>query len=167
MEDFIESQGIPLLAHLLRRLSDEYVTATVTFYPQVGVTAPSRTASTLQLLQQQGPKSVTEIGSILRQSHPLVITWVRQLERLGFVSTRTDPQDRRRNVVQLTDNGMAEAKRMKNALIMLGKAYEELMIDADADVFGALWRLEHAGRKTPFITRLVKQAAKRKGKAPL
>ena len=33
----------------------------------------------------RGPLGLTEVAAILRQSHPLVLTWVRQLKELGFV----------------------------------------------------------------------------------
>ncbi len=75
-EDFIRRQGPAYLAHLLRRLSDELVRGADAWYPEVGVTVPPRTTSTLLALDEHGPLGVTEISTLLRQSHPLVINWI-------------------------------------------------------------------------------------------
>src|SRR5690242_12562275 len=62
--DFIRRQGPAFLAHLLRRLSDELVRGADDWYPQVGVAAPPRTASTLLALDERGPLGVTEISAL-------------------------------------------------------------------------------------------------------
>ncbi|MBC7985811.1 MAG: MarR family transcriptional regulator [Sphingomonadaceae bacterium] len=111
------------------------------FYARLGIVAPARTASTLRLLADQGPQSVTQIAQRLKQSHPLVITWIRQLAKLGFVSSSVDPADRRRTLVSLTDAGGDEARRMAAALERLGRAYESVLEEAGDDVFGALCRI--------------------------
>ena len=157
MADFIHEQGLGFLAHLLRRLSDEFVAGATAWYPKAGVTAPPRTASTLLLLREGGPKSVTDISGTLRQSHPLVITWVRQLAQLGFVETSADPTDGRRTVVALTEEGEAEALRMAKALEVLGQAYSRLLKEVDADIYDALWRLEAACREESFTSRIFKE----------
>ena len=86
MDDFIARQGPAFLAHLLRRLSDELIQGAALWYPTVGVTAPPRTISTLIALDDLGPLGVTELATLLRQSHPLVITWIRELTSLSFVA---------------------------------------------------------------------------------
>ena len=153
--DFVQSEGLPFLAHVLRRLSDEFVQGCERWYPLFGLTAPPRTASTLHLLLRHGPRSVTEIAEALRQSHPLVITWVRQLKALDLIATAVDPADRRRTIVRLTDSGTAEAERMLAADKVIDSAYQTLLDEADAPVFDALWRLEAATRDRSFLERLV------------
>jgi DNA-binding MarR family transcriptional regulator len=136
--DFIRAQGMPFLAHLLRRISDRMVADAGAFYRRQGIRAPARTAS----LEQQGPQSVTWIAGKLRQSHPLVITWIRQLKKLGFVTVSVDPADRRRTMVALTREGRDESGRMAAALQRLGRAYLAVLSAAEADLFDPLWRLD-------------------------
>lgn len=140
--DFVRASGLPFLAHLLRRLADRLIGEAGEFYADRGVTAPARTASTLLLLREQGPQSVTDLAAKLRQSHPLAITWIRQLATLGFVAQATDPGDRRRTLVSLTAAGEAEAERTRSALDLLGRAYEQLLTEAGTDLFDGLWRLD-------------------------
>jgi DNA-binding MarR family transcriptional regulator len=141
-DDFIRGQGLPFLAHLLRRISDLMVSEAGDWEDEeLGVRAPPRTASTMLLLAEQGPQSVTQIAEKLRQSHPLVISWLRQLEKLAFVKSSTDPADARRTLVALTPTGRAEARRMAEGSEKIGRAYAKLLREADADVHEALWRV--------------------------
>ena len=154
MEDFIRAQGPAFLAHLLRRLSDELVQGAGDWYPKAGVTAPPRTASTLLALDANGPLGVTTIAALLRQSHPLVITWIRQLETLALVETLADPHDRRRSVIALTRKGRAEVKRLREALVPMEQASRALLDVAAPGMFDALWRMETACREQSFTQRL-------------
>ena len=152
--DFIHSEGVFFLAHVMRRLSDEIVQACEQWYPSVGLKVAPRTASTLHLLRRHGPHTVTEIAAAIRQSHPLVIGWIKQLEQQRMVKTRSDSADRRRTVVYLTRAGEREADRMIEVHDVFEAAYKTLAKDADADLFAALWRMEGALRSTPFVERL-------------
>lgn len=154
MDDFIRAQGPAFLAHLLRRLADELVQGAGEWYPKAGVKASPRTASTLLALDARGPLGVTTIAALLRQSHPLVITWIRQLEALALVETLGDPHDRRRSVIALTRKGRAEVKRLRTALVPMAQASRELLDEAAPGMLDALWRMEQACREQPFTARL-------------
>jgi DNA-binding MarR family transcriptional regulator len=153
-QDFIRRQGPAYLAHLLRRLSDELVRGADAWYPEVGVTAPPRTTSTLLALDESGPLGVTEIAALLRQSHPLVINWIKQLQAQGFARTRVDKSDRRRTIVALTAKGVSETRRLRKALVRMGETSQALMDEAAPGLFDALWRMEQACRHESFADRL-------------
>lgn len=153
-QDFIRKQGPAFLAHLLRRLSDELVRGADAWRSEVGLTAPPRTTSTLLALDEHGPLGVTEISTLLRQSHPLVINWIKQLRDHGFVKTHTDTGDRRRTVVALTARGNAEIRKIRRALTRMGETSQALMDEAAPGLFDALWRMEQACRREAFADRL-------------
>ncbi len=158
MADFIQEQGPAFLAHLLRRISDELVAGAAEWYPEVGVDAAPRTTSTLLVLSQRGPLGVTEVADLLRQSHPLVITWVRQLKADGFVRLRPDATDGRRTVIALTAKGAAEVARLRKALRVMSDASRHLMDEAGRGVFDALWRMAESCGRTPFVQQLREKA---------
>lgn len=162
--DFVRQQGPAYLAHLLRRLSDELVRGADAWYPEVGVTAPPRTTSTLLALDEHGPLGVTEISALLRQSHPLVINWIKQLQDHGFVETRADADDRRRTVVAPTAKGVAETRRLRKALLRMGEVSQALMDEAAPGLFETLWRMEQACRREPFEDQLRGGTTKRKSR---
>lgn len=139
--DFVRTLGLPFLAHLLRRISDRMVADAGEFEAELGIRAPPRTASTMLMLRMQGPQSVTAIADQLRQSHPLVISWIEQLRALGLVTRSPDSKDRRRTLVALTPAGVEEADRMAAMSPIIGQAYEIVMAEADVELFDGLWRL--------------------------
>ena len=152
--DFVRAEGVFFLAHILRRLSDEIIDGCVSWYAEMGLDLPPRTASTLHLLYRRGPQSVTEMSSALRQSHPLAIQWIRQLNALGLVETANDESDRRRTIVSLTVQGAETAERLIASHEKFEMAYLRLAHDADADPFDALWRIECALRQRSMRDRL-------------
>jgi DNA-binding MarR family transcriptional regulator len=166
MNDFIHGQGPAFLAHLLRRLADELVQAAADWYPTVGVSAPPRTLSTLVALDEQGPLGVTELAGLLRQSHPLVIVWIRELAGLSLVEQTSDPVDRRRTVVRLTAAGRREVAKVRAALAPMARASRELLALAGPGAWDALWAMERGCRERPFLDRLRAAASKREARAP-
>lgn len=153
-EDFVRGEGVAFMAHILRRLSDRLVAGFEEWYPAHGVLAPVRTASTVRLLYRRGGLPVTVIAQEISQSHPLVITWIRQLERLGLVTTAKDRADGRKSIVALTAAGREDVERMLRADATITAAYRTLFEEADADIFDALWRLEEACRSRGMGERL-------------
>jgi DNA-binding MarR family transcriptional regulator len=154
MTDFIERQGPAFLAHILRRLADDLIQGAKEWYPSVGVTAPPRTISTLLALEEQGPLGVTELAGVLRQSHTLVIVWIRELTRLSLVRSKSDPADGRRTIVVLTSKGRRELLNVHQALITMAQASSELL-GADGDAaLRALWQMDRALKEKSFPERL-------------
>jgi DNA-binding MarR family transcriptional regulator len=152
--DFIERQGPAFLPHLLRRLSDALVDSGEVWYREQGLSIHPRTSSTLLALDEKGALGVSELAQLLRQSHPLVIQWIRQLGELELVTVEGDPDDRRRSLVSLTRKGKAEVRRLRTALRTLAKSTQALMDEAIPGLFDALWRLEKTNRRVPLLERL-------------
>lgn len=156
--DFIKKQGLPFMTHVLWRLQEHIVRACATWGVEGGYVAPPRTHSTMQALHEHGPLSVTELALVLRQSHPLVITWIRQLRELGLVEAGSDPKDGRRTILSLTTAGEAEIEALKAARVLIERAFETLMAEAEAPVFEPLWRMEEALRREGFLERLRRES---------
>ena len=161
MNDFIQAQGPAFLAHLLRRLADELVQGAADWYPTVGVNAPARTISTLLALDAHQQLGVTELAELLQQSHPLVIVWIKELSRLSLVTSQTDPADKRRTVISLTDEGRAELVNIRRALVAMEDASLELLNLAGENTWQAIWAMERGCREQPFLQRLRQQVIDR------
>ncbi|HEY6943122.1 MarR family winged helix-turn-helix transcriptional regulator, partial [Dokdonella sp.] len=124
------------------------------------------TLSTLIALDEQGPLGVTELAGRLRQSHPLVIVWIRELSGLSLVEQTSDPLDRRRTVVRLTAAGRREVAKVRAALEPMARASRELLALAGPGAWDALWAMERGCRERPFLDRLRAAASKRVARVP-
>jgi DNA-binding MarR family transcriptional regulator len=152
--DFIESLGPAYFAHRLRRLSEMLVEATTTELQAEGVTAPPKAGSTLTLLAAVPGLSVTEIAARLRLSHPLIVRLARELEALGLVRPQQDPDDGRRRGLFLTDEGFAQARRLRRLGERIAGAYARLFEDAGVDAFAAVVAIERSLARRGFAERL-------------
>ena len=113
MEDFVASLGIPLLAHRLRRLSEDISDQAEASFKLLGMRTPPKSVSTLLLLDAYGPMGPVEIADRLRLTHPLIIRMARILEERGLVSSSTDVSDARRRIIRLTPAGAVEVTKLK------------------------------------------------------
>ena len=69
----------------------------------LGITGPQR--YTLRMLGTAGPQSAGELAEIL-ELHPSTLTGIlERLGRAGYVTRAADPQDARRAVIALTEEG--------------------------------------------------------------
>jgi DNA-binding MarR family transcriptional regulator len=157
-EDFVARLGRPFTAHRLRRLAELFLDGYADWLPELGVTAPARSLSTLLLLER-GPLGASELATRLRFSHPLMINLLASLERAGFVTLGRDSNDARRRPASLTASGRAEVERVKAAVRILDSAYADLFAEIGADLEAIATRVESACRRETFNQRLRRAAA--------
>jgi DNA-binding MarR family transcriptional regulator len=158
MSDFIESLGLPLFAHRLRRLSESLVEGGRQWLPYAGVTAPPKAGSTLLLLAAAGPLSVTEIATRLRLTHPLIIKLTRELSELGLVRIEQDARDGRRRPVSLTAEGLWQAALLKDVNRRLAVVYQQIFEQAGVDGFAAVVAIERVLADRDFLQHLAETA---------
>lgn len=140
--DFIHSQGLIWLAHIMRRVANRIVEASDEVLPDYGIIVPSNTVSMVHLLHTRGPQPVMTIAAETVQSHPLINKYAKLLKSLGLVVTHGDVTDRRRTIVALTPLGQAQARKLVEAREDFVPAFQKLLLEADADIFESLWRLD-------------------------
>ncbi len=155
MADFLEMLGRPFVATALKRVAEQFQGGASDWYREFGLIAPVRAASAILLLAHEGrPFGVTELASRLRQSHPTIIDWVRELAALKLVTLARGAADKRVNLVSLTEAGRQEAARILAAQAAFEKAYSDLSEEVGGDIFPLLLRLEQACVAKPMASRL-------------
>ncbi len=152
--DFIRSQGSIWVAHIMRRVASRIVDASDEVLSDYGVIVPSKMASVVHLLHTQGPQTVMAIATRTGQSHPLIHKYVQQLKSLKLVTSRDGDADRRQTFVTLTAAGQLQARRLVVARTHIVPALEKLMMEADAQVFEPLWRIEAALQDKSMTARI-------------
>ena len=153
-EDFVRTLGLPFMAHRLRRLSELILEGSSSALRKAGFEGPARAGSTLLLLRDNGPTSITEIAYRLRLSHPLIIKLAAALGEAGLVRDESDSSDSRRRLISLTEKGKAEAARIARLSAALGRVFAEMFEEAGADLYAALERFEEAAEAQPIAARL-------------
>jgi DNA-binding MarR family transcriptional regulator len=154
MEDFVQSLGLPFLAHRLRRASELILEGSSAALRGAGLESPARAGSTLLLLRELGPTGITEIAYRLRLSHPLIIKLAAALAAAGLVSDDSDPADNRRRLIALTEKGAAEAERIAGFSAALARVFAQIFAESGADLYAALERFEAAADARPIAARL-------------
>lgn len=153
-QDFVRALGLPFMAHRLRRLSELILEGSSAVLRGAGLEGPARAGSTLLLLRENGPTSITEIAYRLRLSHPLIIKLAAALAAAGLVEDESDPADSRRRLIALTGKGTAEAARIAQFSAALGRVFAAMFEEAGADLYVALERFEAAAEARPIGARL-------------
>ena len=144
MEDFVASLGIPLLAHRLRRLSEEISDQAEASFKLLGMRTPPRSVSTLLLLDAYGSMGPVEIADRLRLTHPLIIRMVRILEEGGLVTSSTDVSDARRRTIKLTPAGADEVTKLKIFNAEFAVKLEQMFCDIGINGMDFLQGMERA-----------------------
>lgn len=152
--DFIQSLGLPFLAHRLRRLSEFLVIEEEPVRRQADLLVPARGSSTMLLLARKGPLTVTQIARQLRLSHPLIIRVVKALEEVGYVASGAEQPDGRSRLLMLTALGDRKVDELERFHDAVAEAYRELFRDSQVDLFAALEAIQPALRDGAVAARI-------------
>lgn len=76
------------------------------------------------LTEMGGRTTQKEIEDDLQVSHPTVVGLVSRMEQKGFLTTRTDPMDRRNKLVELTE----KAKMLDEAIDMTVEQHDRELL---------------------------------------
>ena len=160
-DDFIRSLGLGFLAHRLKRTSELILEESAAALRPSGLEVPSRGASTITLLRNEGPRSITEIAFRLQLSHPLVIQLTNRLERARLVRSRPDKTDARRRLISLTKQGEEVADRIFQFSDALADTFAEMFEEAGKDLLAALEGFEAASSRRSIAQRVTAHLGRR------
>jgi DNA-binding MarR family transcriptional regulator len=99
-----------------------------------GFKFPSRTVSSILLIGKGGPISIADIANTLSQPHQLVAQRVDILLGLGLIERTIDPNDKRRKILKLTDEGVDQFQRLQVCLQQANAAFTALFQEIDCDL---------------------------------
>jgi MarR family transcriptional regulator, lower aerobic nicotinate degradation pathway regulator len=102
------SRSIPHLTRLSRRVNAKATVESL----GMGV----KQTYLLALLRDTGALPQNELCDLMHLTQNTVVTWLNELEDLGFVSRVRDPDDRRKHNVALTAKGEAALERAESEL---------------------------------------------------
>jgi DNA-binding MarR family transcriptional regulator len=122
-------------------------------YEARGMAFPVIVSSALLLLAETGPASMTEIAEGLGHSHQLVKQRVDTLMKLGLVQSHRDPDDGRRTLLSLTNEGTAQAARLTEYRREAARVFTTLSEEIGVNLADVLPRAREALERTPLAAR--------------
>jgi DNA-binding MarR family transcriptional regulator len=112
-----------------RRLNEELATT--------GLKPPH--AAILVMLRDAGPMSQRELGERLQVDPSNLVVFLNALENDGLVARRRDPEDRRRHIVEATDEGVSRVPLCDDAVDALeDELFSELTAEERERLHGML-----------------------------
>ncbi|KAA0940505.1 MarR family winged helix-turn-helix transcriptional regulator [Streptomyces apricus] len=93
-----------VLGYLLKHATLKFTALTDAALEPLGI--DSKDFGALRVLAHREPTSQLQVAQTLGIDRTTMVTLLDVLERKGIVTRRPDPADRRRNVVELTDQGV-------------------------------------------------------------
>ncbi|MFS0703368.1 MarR family winged helix-turn-helix transcriptional regulator [Cellulomonas sp. 179-A 9B4 NHS] len=124
-----------VLGYLLKHASSKLTALTDAALEPLGI--DSKDFGALRVLAHREPTSQLQVAQTLGIDRTTMVTLLDALERRGVVTRRPDPTDRRRNVVELTEQGL---RTYDAARVAYGEAESAFLAGVGADAAGRLRR---------------------------
>lgn len=141
------------LGRAVERLSVLIAEQSRTVFETMGIVIPVRSSSLMTVLAMLGTASAADLARELGHSHQLVMQKIPKLIRLGLIHQRSDDEDARRRLFQLTSEGVAQLAKFERCTVLIGAAYAGLFAEV-GDVRQLVDRTTDALNERPLGDRI-------------
>lgn len=148
-EDFIKELGYKALDSRLKRISDRISHDIRKLYKEINVDVEPNWYLIFMLLQKQEKVSISYIAEHLGYAHPSVVVIVKKMAVKGYLKTKNDKVDKRKQIITLTD----KANKLMPKLEILWNSCETAIldiIDKDLSILTYLDNIDLNLEKTSF-----------------
>ena len=154
MESRTLSPGTVFFGTRLRRLSEALDREVQALYRAEGVVFSPRWFAVVMALTRQGPQTVGELAAAIGITHAAVSQVRGDLIAERLVVVQTDPKDRRRQVLELSEEGRRRIATLQPFWEALAQATDALCADAAPQFLAQLDALEAALAHRPLAARV-------------
>jgi len=152
--DFYYQAGKMALGSRLRRLSEKFTEDAAKIYALYDVTLDPKWFPVFYVLSKKEELSITEIAQCIGHSHPSVSQIVKEMTNKGLTTTAKGVLDARVNVVKLSEKGKQLIPKIENQYLDVNQAAEELLLEAQNDLWQAIEEIEFLLDRKDFYTRV-------------
>ncbi|MBD2093165.1 GNAT family N-acetyltransferase [Microcoleus sp. FACHB-1515] len=152
--DFYSQTGKVALGSRLRRLSESLTEDAAKIFALYDVALDPKWFPVFYVLFQKESVSITEIAQIIGHSHPSVSQIVKEMSKRGLTTTAKDSSDARVSVVKLSDVGKQLIPKLEKQLVDVDRAVEELLSEAQYDLWKAIEETEFLLGNQRFFDRV-------------
>jgi len=162
MKDVIKPKGSAAFGTRLRRLSERLDRQIEMLYRANGVDFQPRWYPVITALIDESEASVGELASMIGITHAAVSQVRGELIRAGLIRVKTDPADRRRQLLALSAKGRRYAETLTPLWRAIAAATDDLLAEVAPDLLRDLAELEAALDAEPMIDRIARKAKRGK-----
>ncbi len=140
--DIIEELGSLALATRLKNLSERLAKDVALVYKELSFDFEPRWFAIVYALKGKETMAVTELASMLKQTHPAVNQVANVLVQKGLVEESKDEADQRKRLLKLSKAGSRLVKKMEGVWESIKIANDELLKTTDPDFLERIKALE-------------------------
>jgi DNA-binding MarR family transcriptional regulator len=151
--NYYQSLGYLVLGSRLKRLSELFLSEVNKVYRAEGIVFETTWFPVFYLLSKNNSISIQELCEQIEVTHPAASQLVSNLKSKGLVLSSTNPDDARKQVVVLTDEGKKLLKKIMPIWEAITMGMEEVAgskAESDA-ILETLTRLENAIKTTHVV----------------
>ena len=155
VSDLVRDFGLLTLGSRMRRIGERLQADTQRIIEESGLDVQASQYPLLAAIDREGPMTVGELALAVGISQPGITRTVAQLAQQGILRTETSPEDQRRKVIALTDEGARLVEFSKrNVWPRIRAAVADLCADMGPSLLWQLTALEDGLAEKPLNRRV-------------
>ncbi|SUJ25810.1 Predicted acetyltransferase [Sphingobacterium spiritivorum] len=163
--EFFNKTGKMALGSRLRLLTAKVTEDAAKVYELYNMDFSPKWFPVFFMLAEEGEKTISEIANEIGHSQPSVTKIIREMGAAGLIADNLDSDDKRRNVVGLTEQGKELSKKISVQCKDVEAAVESVMKEARHDLWAAIEEWEVLLAQKSLLRRVQEQRKIRESKA--
>lgn len=152
--DMMREFGAMAFASRLRRLGDRLKAEATKLYRANGIEFNDSWYLVALMLSKKQGVSVSEAADTFGVSHAAISQMATAMQRKGLLVGHPDEHDRRRTLLQLTEEGRSTIEALKPIWDAIGECTDELMASPGKDLLSVISEIEDRLDKQSLFTRV-------------
>ncbi|HAQ19030.1 MAG TPA: hypothetical protein DCR40_07340 [Prolixibacteraceae bacterium] len=155
-DNYYEKLGQLILGSRLRKLSERLMLEMGNIYKNRNIEFEPGWFHIMYLLSENEKMSITQISDMLQVSHPSVIQVVGILEKNDIVKISLDPTDKRKRMIELSDNGTRLLMQIKPVWSKIDQMMAEFLSEGEfsRNILNAITEIEKNLDARPLAERM-------------
>lgn len=162
---FFEQTGKKAIGTRLRRLSEWVTEDAAQIYTLYGVELQPKWFPVYYVLSSGEAKTITQIAEEIEHSHVSVSKIIREMAKQGLIGFGSDKKDARKNLVSLSEKGLAINAKIADQYKDVGSAIDALSAQSNHDLWKAIEEWEFLLGQKSLLQRVVEQRKARESQS--
>lgn len=162
---FFEQTGKKAIGTRLRRLSEWITEDAAQIYTLYGVELQPKWFPVYYVLSGAEAKTITQIAEEIEHSHVSVSKIIREMAKQGLINFGSDANDARKNLVSLSEKGLAINAKIAAQYEDVGSAIDAISAQSNHDLWKAIEEWEFLLGQKSLLQRVVEQRKARESQS--